>query len=355
MDGSGDELPPSIQREYSMQERRFESLARDVRLPSLDQMLFQRYFLQNRSQPRLELLKRVNEALETHRLQTIRVLKYIYEREQIMNRIRETAAEYSRGRLKELEVQTQALHLFSLHQEVTLRIVEAIVSWREALARPYAFQYRNKNFFTCVLEDCEWVDGCSFRDALPLHLARHPLCSNISSLSLFASGTPTKAPPSSSAAQSPPRASRLRVAEELILREGELQQRLMRELNAVAASNSFVMLLNLPDIVPNCASGVPITDANWVEKNREMLRAAQIAAEGRREEPPAPASEPATISEHPNASESSNNPPATLQHVDAGAAPADHRNEDSSRRDDTSSPPRPATARTDDSFEESPR
>ena len=74
--------------------------------------------------------------------------------------------------------------LYSL-QRITLRIVEAIQQWRSRLTRPYAFEWRGINYIFKIIKDCQFIDTCDLNAILPLQLSTYPLCSNLSSLSLF--------------------------------------------------------------------------------------------------------------------------------------------------------------------------
>lgn len=292
---------PSLLEEYNVVERKFRNLAQDIHLPQLDVQVYTKYFINKKTEQRLEHLKIVLDALDSHRSATLRILKLVHEREQIVADILTKANEFAQKKITTLEAQTSVLQLLYKHQQISLRVVEGIFTWREALARPYPFQVRGQNYLRKILADCTFIDQCHLRTVLPLRVAQFPLCSNISALKMFGdkkigsapttgASTPTKAArnPRGVLAQPPPPAdpkadaelsARLRAAESILFAEQKLQTRVMRELVGLANHKQFVMLLSLPSIVPNCSTGILITDPDLEAQLREWMAAALAKAE----------------------------------------------------------------------------
>lgn len=313
-----DQLDPKVAEEYRIAEKRFQTLACDVHLPQLDTQLFTKYFLKQKSPQRLQSLKEIVEKLEWHKLATLRILKAAQEREAILQTILDTADAFANRRVTTLEAQTTVLQQLYRHQQITLTIVEGIFAWRNGLTRPYPFQYKGRNYLRKIVEDCEFLDSCQLKAILPLRVAQFPLCSNISALKMFseknngakvangdASAGSTKSAgrggnvkktsslgrsraksprtASTPASQIPPndadQVSRLRAAESVLFAEQNLQVRVMRELLALANKRQFVTLLSTPDIVPNCATGILVSDPQWEGPLREWMQTALQRAE----------------------------------------------------------------------------
>ena len=255
-----------LKADYATTLRRFKAAVEDTHLPFLEVRLYEKYFVQVESEQRLENFKAVVGALEEHRLQTLRILKLISEREHVVAALSRKADDFAKQKSSTLEVQSDVLQLLFQHQQVTLRIVEGICNWRMPLTRKYPFNWGGHNYLQKVLDDCRFLDSCELRTILPLRVAQFPLCSNIASLSLFSAATLAGKPKPQEGLDS----ARLRSAETVIFDEAELQQGLSRELDAIAASGHFVPLLNIPRIVPACATGIRISNPKW---NAQLLDA----------------------------------------------------------------------------------
>jgi hypothetical protein len=262
---------------YAAAERKFAALAGDVHLPFLEVKLYRKYFIQVKTEHRLDNLGELNALMQRHRLQTLRVLKLVHEREQVMARITAKALDFAEQRVSTLDVQTQVLQLLHAHQQVTLKIVEGVTLWREALTRPYPFHWNGGNYLAKVLDDCAYLDECELRTILPLRVEQFPLCSNIASLGLFGSASggagakAAKAARGGKAAGEAAEAKRLRDAEGTLFAEPELQAKLMRELEAVSASGYFVPLLNMQRVIPNCFSGIRVSNKEWNAQLSEAI------------------------------------------------------------------------------------
>lgn len=317
-----------LSEQYRQGERKFLTLAQDVHLPPLDIKIIEKYFIKVKTAQRLEHLKLVNDALEQHRLATIRILKLVGERESILKTIKQKAADFSARKLSTLEAQSTVLHLLYQHQQLSLSIIEGIFLWRESLTRPYPFQVHGENYLRKIVSDCAQLESSSLKTILPLRLGQFPLCSNISALKMFAQkpsaaaangakearpphaavgsltpsrggggggggATPGKGarPPGASSRPSQQKGSnndddgnqeltgRLRAAESVLFAEKKLQLRLMRELVALAEKGQFVLLLHLPDIIPNCGTAIQITDESLGSQLKESMQAALKHAE----------------------------------------------------------------------------
>jgi hypothetical protein len=269
----------AMQEKAVILKRRFEALAVDTHLPFLEVKLYRKYYIQTVSEQRLRDLSVVIDAITKHRAQTLKVLKTIHEREGVLREIKTKGDEFTAKRLATLDVQTQVLQLLHAHQQTSLRVIEAIGEWRSGLTRPYPFHWNDHNYFRKMLDDCHVLDASQLRTVLPLRLASYPLCSNITSLALFAPGGPgTNAsnPRGMVAAEDKRKVhaqqARLREAEKLLFDEETLQAKVMRDLAAISAAGYFVPLLNLPAIIPSCATGIRISNKQWSRQLTDAIR-----------------------------------------------------------------------------------
>ena len=256
-----------MEEQYTMLERKFDTLASDVHLPFLEVSLYRKYFVEVKTEDKLQGFAEVCNALSDHRMGTLKLLKLIHEREGVMEKITEKADEFSKGKLTTLEVQTTVLQLLHAHQTVTLQFVECLKTWRENLTRPYPFQWRGKNYISKINDDCAFLDQSSLRTVLPLRVTQFPLCSNITSLNLFASEGKEDTGTGD-------RVARLRAAETIVFEEDNIQRKLLGELQGVAAEGRFVPLLLLPHLIPQCQSGIRISRADWDQQLKSALNAA---------------------------------------------------------------------------------
>ncbi len=141
-----DDTVSAFEHEYQAVEGRFEAIARDIHLPVLEVKLYRKYFIQQRTPHRLTQLKEVVHTMAAHRLQTLRILKTINDREVVMQRILEKCKNFESSTATVLETQSGVLHLLYLHQQVTLKIVDGIIAWRASLTRPYPFNWLGRKF-----------------------------------------------------------------------------------------------------------------------------------------------------------------------------------------------------------------
>ena len=268
-----------FEHRYSAAERKFRGLVADVHLPFLEVTLYEKYFIDVKTDERLRCLEEVCDALNEHRVQTLRLLKLIHEREAVLAKIAKAADDFANQRITALEVQTTVLQLLYEHQTATLQIVEGILSWREGLTRPYAFQWQGMNYISKIKKDCKKLDESTLRKVLPLRVTQFPLCSNITSLSLFAQGGGKQSAKGQTQSASAERTNRLRAAEAIIFEEENLQAKVLRELSAIADTGRFVPLLRLPHLVPDCSNGIPITRTEWDKQLKSVMAdAAEHAA-----------------------------------------------------------------------------
>ena len=275
-----DSVDPALERRAELLERRFDGLLADVHLPFLEVRLYRKYYLSVRSEQRLNDLEKVLAAMKQHRTHTLAVLKLIHEREAVVKEITAKADEFAERKAATLDVQTRVLQLLHAHQEVTAKLIEAIQVWRSGLTRPYPFHWQGVNYIRKIVSDCEGIDECDLRTVLPLRLSQYPLCSNITSLALFANGdpgpNPTEIPHGSkggkkATAEEKQKRARIVDAEKLIFDEAGLQAKVMRDLDAISASGYFVPLLNMPEIIPSCASGIRISNRTWSKQLSDAI------------------------------------------------------------------------------------
>eukprot|EP00759_Apiculatamorpha_spiralis_P015655 PhF_6_TR2227/c0_g1_i1/m.3734 len=268
----------SLDNAFDSYTNKFRVVARDIRLMFLESMLYKKYFIDaTRTEEKLAGLHTLLQIMVTHKQNTLNVLKHIHERENIVKKIKELAMDFTRGRIATLEVQTKVLQLLWLHQQITLSIVEGIQEWRSLLTRPYPFNWNKQNYFLKILEDCTFIDTCQLNNILPLHLTQFPLCSNVTSLSLFApqhsvTGKPPKS--SKSGLGGTPSADlqhRLVLAEKTLFDEDLSQRAVMRELMSLASKQRFVTVLNVQSIIPECTTGIHVSKREWDEKLQQAL------------------------------------------------------------------------------------
>ena len=295
------DVPTALKEEYAGVVRRFDALVEDTHLPFLEVRLYRKYFVQVQTAQRLDNFKTVVGVMQEHRMQTLRILKLISEREQIVAQLGRKADDFAKQKVSTLEVQTEVLQLLHQHQQVTLKVIEGVGQWRNTLTRKYPFHWCGKNYLLKVLEDCAFIDSCELRSILPLRVAQFPLCSNIASLSLFSPGSLSGGKPQAAGKKggASPETNKLRAAEAALFDEEQLQQKLMRELDAVAATGHFIPLLNLPRIVPACTTGIRISNTEWTQQLSEAIEEAQSVNRARAEDEdhddsaaPTPAKEP---------------------------------------------------------------
>eukprot|EP00743_Colponemidia_sp_Colp-15_P023584 GILK01033036.1.p1 GENE.GILK01033036.1~~GILK01033036.1.p1 ORF type:complete len:277 (+),score=14.99 GILK01033036.1:102-833(+) len=225
-----------------------------------------------------------------------------------------------------LQLQTAMLRCLYHHQQLSLGVVEGVKQWREGLTRPYPFTFKGANCLVSILVDCERIDGAHLSSVLPLQLRKYPLCSNVSSISLFSEeldtqggnssklpkagaspaspSTPTKlsytgsipipgnkrgTSPTKGSQPSTPRGSkksksqhqqqqsplslveRLQVAEAALTEEPALQIEVASELAAISDAGRFVPLLRIPTIVPDCLNGIVVSDREWEQQMRGVV------------------------------------------------------------------------------------
>jgi hypothetical protein len=283
--GAGGNATEQLAAKVQALTRKFDNLATDTHLPFLELRLYRKYYIQTQSEQRLKDLQVVLDAMARHRRQTLAVLKAVHEREGIMKEIKTKADEFGARKTATLDVQTQVLQLLHAHQQASLRVIEGVLEWRSGLTRPYPFHWNNGNYLQKMLDDCAYLDACNLRTVLPMRLTLYPLCSNISSLSLFAPGAAASAArdgnPKAAAAQmsttyddrkkAEAMQARLREAEKALFDEEGLQVKVMRDLTAVSRAGYFVPLLNLQSIIPSCATGIRLSNEAWMKQLSEAI------------------------------------------------------------------------------------
>eukprot|EP00668_Euglena_longa_P029079 GGOE01036421.1.p1 GENE.GGOE01036421.1~~GGOE01036421.1.p1 ORF type:complete len:368 (-),score=80.61 GGOE01036421.1:187-1290(-) len=288
-----------VLEQFKVAEKRFESLVNELHIPFLDRKLIRKYFIVNQTEQNLANLLTVIDALLEHKAQTLTLLKYIFEREQIFNVIKVMAFDYGKGKLTTLEVQTKTLQLLYSLQRVTLRIVEGIQQWRGRLTRPYSFEWRGINYIFKIIKDCQFIDDCDLNAVLPLQLRTYPLCSNLASLSLFGPAANTGGQASISITypmksakktmvkqMSPEFQQRLQRAEVMVFSEHALQTNLTQELTAIAGAGAFLTVLDLRHVIPNCSDGIHLNNAPWTQRLQKAFGQASKKLQNKLYAPP---------------------------------------------------------------------
>lgn len=272
-----------LAQQYDAATSAFERLSAEVRLPFLERLLYHKFFISKRDEVHVDGTLAIVNSLHDHKKRTLNLLKLIYEREFAFSALKILGWDFKEGRLSTLEVQTRVLQLLYTLQQATLRVVEAMTDWRSGLTRPYPFSWKGVNYISKIIADSQFLDESNLARVLPLQLVQHPLCSNLNSLSLFSGGA---ARPGSATfplktkyvGTTPPELqARLQQAETAVYDERGTQERLLRELTAISASGSFVPLLRLPHVIPNCTTGVRLTNAQWVTRYDTAIAAAREA------------------------------------------------------------------------------
>jgi len=268
-----------LKQQYDAAHSAFQRLSRETRLSFLERELYLRFFISRRDQKHLEGTLTIVNALAEHKRRTLRLLKLVYEREFAQSALKVLCYDYAAGQLSTLEVQTRVLQLLYALQQATLKVVEGIADWRQPLTRPYPFMWKGMNYMSKIIADSQFLDSCELSRVLPLQMSQHPLCSNLSSLSLFSGGTkagsvtfPIK---KKYLGNTPPEMqARLQRAEAAVYDEQAQQESLLRELTAISASGAFVPLLNVHTIIPNCIAGVKLTNKDWDARYARAVAAA---------------------------------------------------------------------------------
>ena len=273
---SADTTYEHIQSQYDTAERVSQKLGRELHLPFLEMKLYTKFFISARDKEHLQAtLLIVNTMLEHKRL-TLKVLGLIQAREEVLEATKQLAFKYSSRAVSTLDIQSQTFQLLFCLQQTALRVVEGITEWRSVLTRPYPFTYKGENYLLKMIADAQFLDSSELSTVMPLQLTAHPLCSNLTSLSLFGGGVSTAKTghairPSSASyplkkkylqncTEDP---GRIQSGETVIYEEIGLQKKLMKELQGISASGSFLPLLNLQAIIPNCVTGVRLTNKTW--------------------------------------------------------------------------------------------
>ena len=259
-----------ISEQYAAINKTVTKVAKDLCLPFLEIKLYRKFFLDAGDKEHLQgSLMVVNYMLDHKRL-TLKVLESINEREEVLAKIKQLAFKYTTKTISTLDVQAQAFQLLYALQQATLHTIETIVQWRGTLTRPYPFIWKGVNYMLRVIGDCQFIDSCELSKVLPLQLTTHPLCSNLASLPLLGGGGGVKGRPGSASfpmkkryAHGPEEQARIQRVETAIYEEHGMQKRLLRELSAISAGGSFLPLLNLSSIIPNCTTGVKLTNKVW--------------------------------------------------------------------------------------------
>lgn len=319
-----------ISADYIVLGTRFRRLVEETHLPFLEIKLYEKYFLEPRLPERIEGFKTIIQKLEDHRAQTVRVLALCSERELIVNKMFQVIESYKKREMTTLQLQTALLRCLYHHQQLALGVVEGVQKWREDLTRAYPFTFKGDNCLVSILSDCERVEKANLSSVLPLQLRRYPLCSNVTAITLFseefdneiahskATASP-KAPQqnphrktpnisldsprkstSSKKATSPstPRgdktpsksnksslirqssmAERLQAAEAALVAEPLMQVHIATELSAIAEAGRFVPLLRIPHIVPDCITGLVVSDREWEAQMRVVVAEMKEKAE----------------------------------------------------------------------------
>ena len=93
-----------LQEQFKTAEQKFDSLVQELHIPFLDRKLYRKYFIAQQSERNLECLLSIVDALHEHKNHTLKLLKCIFEREQVVNVIKVMASDYAKGKLSTLEV-----------------------------------------------------------------------------------------------------------------------------------------------------------------------------------------------------------------------------------------------------------
>lgn len=271
-----------------MADATFMRLAQDTKLPFLEVQLIRKYFLERRDTRSVRTIHRIINVMEEHRRQTLRILGMCQARDVLVEDIMKLIGTFKSRAITTLEFQTAALKALYTHRQMTLAIVEDVFAWREALTRPFPFTYKGTNYFTKIIADCERIEGAGIEQVLPLRLSDFPLCSNVQAISLFGDGSAAAAAggagkdsisPERKKKKEKAMQDRLRTAEVILLNEPTMQQRIFAELKEVADEGRFVTLLNIPAIIPECATGIPVSNKHWDALMKDSIARAQEKAE----------------------------------------------------------------------------
>jgi hypothetical protein len=342
--------PESIEDEFAQLAARFSALAADCRLSFLEVKLYRKYFVETtpKTPEKLSRLATIVATLDQHRRNTIAVLKAIHERESIVAAIHAQVVRVSSSSNRNasvLDFQSDGLHLIYLHQQVTLRVVEAVENWRRPLTRPFPFVHHGENYFAKVLADCADVSASSLGKILPVKLAQYPLCSDLPSLCLFVTANPAAAVSKGGGKQAPSTrmssemAAKIASAQAILLEEIETQKRLLRELEGLSAAGYFLPVINLAGLIPSCASGIRMSNHEWESQLRGAIAEARVELTAAEERAHNPQPSPGAHRAHPagdggGRAQASASGAAAKRGADAGGGGGDY---DDDFNDDASS------------------
>ena len=262
-----------LEQQYSIATNLITKLGKDLHFPFLEIKLYQRFFLNARDSEHLQATLFISNSMLEHKRLTLQTLSHISEREEVLQAIKQLAYRYSCKGVSTLDIQSQAFQLLFCLQQTTLRVIESVVAWRAGLTRPYPFMWKGQDYLLKVIADSQFIDICELSKVMPLQLTAHPLCSNLSSLALFGGGVKAGSGSARDSSVYPLRKKylkettddsvRIQAAETVVYEEVGLQKNLMKELTRISASGAFLPLLDLSSIIPNCATGVRLTNKAW--------------------------------------------------------------------------------------------
>eukprot|EP01006_Ploeotia_vitrea_P055860 TRINITY_DN68040_c3_g1_i1.p1 TRINITY_DN68040_c3_g1~~TRINITY_DN68040_c3_g1_i1.p1 ORF type:complete len:696 (-),score=64.88 TRINITY_DN68040_c3_g1_i1:1694-3781(-) len=272
-----------LQYNYRVVEEKLNQLAGELHVPCLDVMLCRKYFLDDQSEENLIRLTEYVGILVDMRDGILELLKAVTQREEILYQLQKLSKVVEKGNFNRIDMQTSVFQwLFGL-QQITLTVVEGIASWRKYLTRPFPFEWQGMNYLLKLHNDCRALDCGWLKTILPLKLTNFPLCSNLQSLSLFA--PPDDLQSSSMAKQQTPNVDpaftkRLKMAETIVRDEVQVQTSLVKELDALVDGRRFLPLVHCADIIPNCYTGIKLSDNVYKSWGPKLRKAIQQSEQG---------------------------------------------------------------------------
>ncbi|KAJ9436822.1 hypothetical protein DIPPA_10340 [Diplonema papillatum] len=260
-----------LEKQYDVARRTICEIARQLHLPFLETKLYLKFFVDMRDECHLPATLTILNALLNYKRLTVVVLSRIREREDVLAEMKNLAYNYTTKTVGTMEAQSKALALLYGLQQYTAKVLDAIAEWRALLTRPFPFVWNGVNYIMKVVGDCRFIDSSELKRVLPVQLAAHPLCSTLTSLATLV-GTGTLSYPMKKRYTTSSEQTRLHRMEAGVYEELGQQKALHKELAGLAADDWFLPCLSLPSLIPNCATGIKVTNAGWAERYRDSIR-----------------------------------------------------------------------------------
>mmetsp|Transcript_16151 Transcript_16151/g.28627 ORF Transcript_16151/g.28627 Transcript_16151/m.28627 type:complete len:357 (-) Transcript_16151:222-1292(-) len=270
------------QQQFHLVENKFRKLCEDLHISFLDVKVYEKYVLSQRTPERLYKLCIVTKLLMEHKAHTMDVLRLVQHREVVVICIFALINDFAKGDIGTIELQDHVTRLMHSLQRLSLKVVEAVDSWREPLTRPFPFMFQRVNYLLKIITDNHVLSSSPLSGVLPLNLYEYPLCSQLPTIGHFTKALRGKsgviqAPKTNG----PPPANkrwqmRLQYAEARLKQELSHQQSLVKEMQSLSSEGLFLPILNT-DVIPGCATGISLRSSTFQRRLQQALQQAVAA------------------------------------------------------------------------------